>query len=95
MTSRGLEVCFLPHYPTRDLQGGQSLILLGIHTSLKEDLHCAAAELVYGTTLRFLGEHFVDSITYANISDISRYVTKLKLIMQHLKAIPMRSTANR
>ena len=29
-----------------------SLVLLGIQTSLKEDIHCSPAELVYGTTLR-------------------------------------------
>ena len=28
------------------------LVLLGVHTQLKEDLKCTAAELVYGTTLR-------------------------------------------
>ena len=27
------------------------LILLGIRCTLKEDLHCTTAELVYGTTL--------------------------------------------
>ena len=31
------------------------LILLGIRTTLKEDLHCTTAELVYGTTLRLPG----------------------------------------
>ena len=71
------------------------LILLGIRTTLKEDLHCTAAELVYGTTLRLPGECFDDSISDTNNSDISNYVTKLKLIMQHLKATPPRPTANR
>lgn len=71
------------------------LILLGIRTTLKEDLHCTTAELVYGTTLRLPGEYFDDSISKTNTSDISNYMTKLKLIMQQLKAIPPRSTANR
>ena len=35
------------------------IILLGIHTTLKDDVHCTAAELVYGTTLRFLGEFLI------------------------------------
>ena len=30
------------------------MVLLGIRTTLKEDLNCTAAELVYGTTLRLL-----------------------------------------
>ena len=71
------------------------LILLGIRTTLKEDLHCTTAELVYGTTLRLPGEYFDDSISNTNTSDIPNYVTKLKSIMQHLKATPPRSTANR
>ena len=33
-----------------------SLILLGIRTSLKGDLRCSAAELVYGTTFRLPGQ---------------------------------------
>ena len=34
------------------------LVLLGVHTALKEDLGCSSAELVYGTTLRLPGEYF-------------------------------------
>ena len=34
------------------------LILLGICTTFKQDFHCTAAELVYGTTLRLPGEFF-------------------------------------
>ena len=34
------------------------IVLLGIHTVLKEDLHCSPAELVYGTTLRLPAEFF-------------------------------------
>ena len=31
---------------------GLHMVLLGIHTSLKEDIGCSSAELVYGTTLQ-------------------------------------------
>ena len=34
------------------------LVLLGIQTAINGDLNCTAAELVYGTTLRLLGEFF-------------------------------------
>ena len=34
------------------------LILLGIRATVKQDLKCTAAELVYGTTLRLPGEFF-------------------------------------
>ena len=37
------------------------LVLLGIRTALKEDLHCTAAELVYGMSLRLPGEFFSSS----------------------------------
>ena len=70
------------------------LILLGIRTTLKEDLHCTAAELVYGTTLRIPGEYFNDTKTDTT-DDPSNYVTNLKSIMQQLKATPPRATTNR
>ncbi len=35
------------------------LVLLGVRTSLKEDISCTAAELVYGTSLRLPGEYVV------------------------------------
>ena len=70
------------------------LILLGIRTTLKEDLHCTAAELVYGTTLRIPGEYFDDSPT-DTAQDPSNYVTNLKSIMQQLKATPPRATSTR
>lgn len=34
-------------------------VLLGLRTSLKEDIGCSPAELLYGTTLRLPGEFFV------------------------------------
>ena len=69
--------------------------MLAIRTTLKEDLHCTAVELVYGTTLQLPGDYFDDSISDTNTSDISNYMAKLKLIMQHLKATPPRSMAYR
>ena len=48
------------------------MVLLGIRTTLKDDLHCNAAELVYDTTLRLPVEFFhstktdgVDTGTYS------------------------------
>jgi len=34
------------------------MVLLGICTALKEDLHCTSSELVYETKLRLPGEYF-------------------------------------
>ena len=66
------------------------LILLGI------DLHYIAAELVYDTTLRLPGKYFDNSVSDTNTSNLSDYVTKLKLIKQYLiKDIPLRFTVIR
>jgi transposase InsO family protein len=61
------------------------MVLLGIRTALKEDLHCTAAELVYGTTLRLPGEFFT---TTRDPIDPSTYVSKLKSSIQPLRATP-------
>ena len=69
--------------------GALPLIMLGIRTALKEDLHCSAAELVYGTTLRLPGEFF-DPSHSKGITDPVGYVSKLRNCMQQLHATPAR-----
>lgn len=64
------------------------MILLGIHTALKEDLHCSTAELVYGTSLRLPGEFF-DRSSSPEV-DTAAYVSKLKQSMQNLQVPPTR-----
>ena len=64
------------------------MVLLGIRTALKEDLHCSAAELVYGTTLRLPAEFFDSSSS--NELDPVNYVAKLRSNMQTLRATPPR-----
>ncbi len=49
------------------------LTLLGIRSSLKEDIGCTSAELVYGTTLRLPGEFFVSATDELN-TDPGSYV---------------------
>ena len=65
------------------------LVLLGIRTTIKSDLHCTTAELVYGTTLRLPGEFFVTS-NFKTTPDPSMYLTRLKSIMQHTTPAPLR-----
>ena len=64
------------------------LILLGIRTTLKQDLGCSVAELVYGTTLRIPGEFFTS--TASTGVDAASYVEQLKATMHHLQATPPR-----
>ena len=69
------------------------LILLGIRTTLKEDLQCTVAEMVYGTTLRLPGEFFYTSSSDA--TDPTRYVDRIRVAMRQLKAPPTRAPRQR
>ena len=64
------------------------MILLGIRSTLKQDIGCSAAELVYGTTLRLPGEFF-NRDTDKEPDPVS-YVSQLKTIMQQLQPTPVR-----
>ena len=67
------------------------LILLGIRTSLKEDLNSTAAEMVYGTTLRLPGEFFTPS-SPTSLPDPSEYLNQLKAHFRTLSATSPRLT---
>ena len=69
------------------------LVLLGIQTSLKEDISSTAAELVYGTTLCLPGEYFTPTTT-ESLPDPSNYVRQLKALMQHIHSSPPRQPTN-
>ena len=60
------------------------LVLLGIRTSIKEDLQASAAEMVYGTTLRLPGEFFSSSSTSSSM-DPTNYASRLKAHMNQLQ----------
>ena len=66
------------------------LVLLGIRTSLKADIGCTAAELVYGTTLRLPGGFFTSQDTRDD-ADPQSYVGTLKNRMRELRPTPPRS----
>ena len=70
------------------------MVLLGIRTALKDDLHCSAAELVYGTTLRLPGEFFVEP-TVDCTADPASYAVRLKSAMHKLRAVPVRKQPRR
>lgn len=71
------------------------IVLLGIRSTLKEDLHCTSAELVYGTTLRLPGDFFQASTPTDMVEDPLSYVDRLKSTMQRLPAIPTRHHTSR
>ncbi|VDP21907.1 unnamed protein product, partial [Schistosoma margrebowiei] len=64
------------------------LVLLGIRTSLKADIQCSAAELVYGTTLRLPGEFFTPRSGHDFAK--SDYVQRLSAFMRTLSPVSTR-----
>ncbi|BHF81470.1 hypothetical protein SprV_0702460000 [Sparganum proliferum] len=69
------------------------LVLLGIRSSVKEDIQCTAAELVYGTPLRLPGEFVQPSTTNTNIP--STFVQHFKQRMAQLRPTPTRLTSEK
>ncbi|BHF63738.1 hypothetical protein SprV_0200673200 [Sparganum proliferum] len=69
------------------------LMLLGIRSSVREDIQCTAAELVYGTPLRLPGEFVQSSTTTTYIP--STFVQQLKQRMAQLRPTPTRLTSKR
>ena len=68
------------------------LVLLGLRTSVKMDLKCSSAELLYGTTLRVPGEFFTD---YTAPEDPSTYNGQLRSIMKQLRPVQPRLPKDR
>ncbi|CAH8608307.1 unnamed protein product [Schistosoma intercalatum] len=64
------------------------LVLLGIRTSLKADIECSAAQLVYGTTWRLPGEFFTPR-SRPNFAK-SDYVQRLSAFMRTLSPVSTR-----
>ena len=61
-------------------------LFLGIRAAFKESIHCSAAKLVYGTTLRLPNERFFDSDDSLSLADLTAYVTQLKASAAKLRA---------
>ena len=66
------------------------LVPLGIRSSLKADIGCTAAELVYGTTLRLPGSYF-NPVSTTQLP--ASYVEQLKETMSSLHATPPHTTS--
>ena len=71
--------------PTEGQTPCHAIVLLGVLTQLKEDLHCISAELVYDTTHWLPGEFFYKRKAEVT-PDPTCYITRLKNIMYHLQA---------
>lgn len=60
------------------------MILLGIRTTVKEDLKCSPAELVYGQTLKIPGEFFFDT-PLSDPVDPTNFVDRLRERMRSVR----------
>ncbi|CAH8530229.1 unnamed protein product [Schistosoma curassoni] len=69
------------------------LVLLGIRSTIKEDIGCTAAELVYGTTLTLPGQ--LVNYEPTTHGDSTHFASRLLQMMQNIKAIPPREYNNR
>lgn len=61
------------------------IVLLGLRTSLKEDIKTTCAELVFGTTLRLPGEFLID---YEGNDTQQIYVQRLRTFMRGIRPVP-------
>ena len=68
------------------------MVLLGIRTSLNQDLKGSTAELVYGTTLCLPGDFFQNTNMQL---DSATYVTRLRKAMQQLPSPKVRQQTPR
>ena len=68
------------------------LILLGLRTSVKSDLSCSSAEMVYGTELRLPGEFFTPASLVT--PPAAPYVLRLKAVMAQLQPTPPRASSS-
>ncbi|KAL0810588.1 hypothetical protein ABMA28_010705 [Loxostege sticticalis] len=62
------------------------LVLLGIRSTLKEDLKCSPAELIYGEPLRLPGDFFETNMS--GTTDITDFSARLKSFAQKLQPCP-------
>ena len=65
------------------------LILLSLRTTVKQDLQCTPAQLVYGTALRLPGQFFIPSPATMPL-DPTLYADRLSSYMHQLRPVPPR-----
>ena len=78
-------------FPDLDWVTNLPWVLLGIRSSLKEDLWCSAAQLALGTSVRLPGQYF-DEVQVNNLSSCE-YFDRLKCFRSFLRPVPPRPVA--
>ena len=64
------------------------IVLLGIRSSLKEDLKATSAELVYGEPLNLPGDFFADNQESRSMNDPTSLFDRLRIIMNKIRPVP-------
>ena len=65
------------------------MVLMGIRTVWRKDPDCSPAELVYGSSLRILGE-FVEPTTYRDVQPSSAFLRGLQTSMNNALPPPVK-----
>ncbi|BHF60215.1 hypothetical protein SprV_0100317800 [Sparganum proliferum] len=74
--------------------GHLPLVLLGIRSSLKSDLGCSAAELVFGATVRLPGQMILPTPRVA-VEDPTNLLHRLRQFLRTLSPVPPRPSASK
>eukprot|EP00795_Rhopilema_esculentum_P017777 gene17777-biopygen6616 len=86
---RQLKASLKAHHDSNKWTELLPIILLGIRSTVKADLNCTPAQLVYGTTLRLPGQFLTTTSTLADL-DPTNYSHRLEHAMQTIKPISPR-----
>jgi len=89
---RQLKASLMANGPAAVWRQALPLVLLGLRTSVKADINCSAAELVYGEPLRLPGEFLSGTMYDPSISDTTAFGTALSAVMRQLRAVPPHDT---
>jgi len=90
---RQLKASLMASGPVAVWRQALPLVLLGLRTSVKADINCSAAELVYGEPLRLPGEFFSGTMFDSPVSDTTAFGTALSAVMRQLRAVPPRDNS--
>jgi hypothetical protein len=86
---RQLKAALMAHGDTIHWAESLPLVLLGLRSSVKVDLGCSSAELVYGTTLKLPGD-YVQPKQSIDTSDASEFVQRLRRAITNFVFTPAR-----
>nr|VZI45204.1 unnamed protein product [Spirometra erinaceieuropaei] len=79
--------------PTSKRQLQRFLVLLGIRSSLKSDLDCSAAELVFGATVRLPGQ-MISPTPRVAVEDPTNLLHRLRQFLRTLSPVPPRPSVS-